>query len=182
VPWNGLDHWQLNRALPDFIKIWHSLLLQFGSAKDARLWKRSYDQTQDGRRCPNRHILKSNNSAADCSISHNFGPDFNYVTVKTQQTFKVKGSKVMRHMFKIIRSNRPEIEIWQIFDLYIKHPNKVIQNLDCKLGNSSLCACEVDIWPKNSPERLAPCGSTSGGLHVAMHRNCQCHMCTDLHA
>jgi len=127
--------------------------VQVGAAKAAGPRKCTFDQTRDGGRRSNRHILQRNNSAAHCSISHKFGTDFVYVTAETQQTFKIKGSKVIRHMFKVIRSNRPEIEMWQIFDQCIKTPDyPKTQNVDWKLGNSSFCACEVDIWPKNSPQ------------------------------
>jgi len=34
------------------------------------------------------------NSAADCSVSRNFGTEFHHVTTDTLQSFKVKGTKV----------------------------------------------------------------------------------------
>lgn len=68
--------------------------MQVGAAKAAGPRKCTFDQTRDGGRRSNRHILQRNNSAAHCSISHKFGTDFVYVTAETQQTFKIKGSKV----------------------------------------------------------------------------------------
>jgi len=73
-------------------------------------------------------------------------------------------------MFKVIKSNRPGIEIWHSFNIRQKTHENVVwspnycaryeigvaeSNGDvkilaavCKLGNSSFCACTVKIWPK----------------------------------
>jgi len=43
---------------------------------------------------PKSHHLNRYNSATDCSISLEFGVEFDDVTCDVLQTFKVKGSKV----------------------------------------------------------------------------------------
>jgi len=78
-------------------------------------------------------------------------------------------------MFKVIRSNRLKIEMWQIFDLYNERRHlkrRTIAKLmlsftRCRLLNlmvirrrllrySNFCACVAHIWSKQ-PERQARC-------------------------
>ena len=81
-------------------------------------------------------------------------------------------------MFKVIRSNRPEIETLQIFHLYSKKQHKtssdrqiivvVVESsgnaeiFNRKFGNGSYCACAEQIWPKQP--RMT--GATSGSLKL----------------
>jgi len=91
-------------------------------------------------------------------------------------------SQHVTHMFRVIRSNRPEMEIWQIFDLrsgqntrkrlmwtpqcYSLVWNWLAQSRWCcdqKRGNSIFFACAVHIWLK----------TTQKDWHrIATHRKC----------
>jgi len=82
------------------------------------------------------------------------------------KTIKFKFRSGMQHvnMFKVIRSNKPEIEMWHIINMYSeKHPKRsliaklmlsLIRN-QCQgdiriLTSSSFCTCTLQIWPNTA--------------------------------
>jgi len=56
------------------------------------LWKSTSGQIQDGERRPNWTYFDRNNSAADCSISLQFGAEFDHMTNNSRNVSAVKTS------------------------------------------------------------------------------------------